>query len=238
MSEREWISRIDDVELRERVRRVLCDLLAISEAPASKPPPTPTDDERKRSDGMKAKATTKHFESSIPRGVRTNSGDMPSRDESLYDWHAWHLSRATNEDHLLRLCYAAERDAKRAKWSRKDWRKGKEDSTAQEREYESDDDLENRIITFYEGMDSVEVGTVYEDRHPNVIEKIRRKHGRNPNDGYRREGWFTWDEEQKVEEIRFRRVERGLSQQKIANELGVSKRAIQTRWPATEGKAA
>lgn len=235
MSEREWIARISDRELRERVRHVLCDLLLVSEAPASSPKLAPTDDERKGGGGMRAKQTTKHFESSIPRGVRGRRGDMPSPDDSLFDWHCWHLSRAVdNPERLLWLCYAAERDAKRAKWSQRDWRRNKDSSTASERQYESEEDLEARIIGAYEGMDSVEVGMVYEDRHPSYIERIRRKHGRNPSNGTIREGWFTWDEEQKVEEIRFRRHERSLSQQKIALELGVSKRAIQTRWAATE----
>lgn len=235
MSDRFWIARIEDRELRERVRRVLCDLLLISEGPASAPKLAPTDEERKSKGGMRAKQTTKHFESSVPRGVNVQRGDMPSQDGSLYDWHVWHLSRAVDQpERLLRLCYAAERDAKRAKWSQKDWRRDKDSSTASERQYESEEDLEARILGAYEGMDSVEVAVVYEDRHPVYIEKIRRKHGRNPKDGTVREGWFTWDEEQKVEEIRFRRQERGLSQQKIALELGVSKRAVQTRWPATE----
>lgn len=238
MSEpREWISRISDDKLRERVRRVMVDLLVLSEAPASKPKLAPTDEVRKGAGkgGMSAKEAVKHHSSAMPQGLRLDqrSDDPPPRDR-LYDWHAWHLERASDDElALLRLCYAAERDAKRARWGIKDYRK--KDKETADREAESDENFERRIIAFYEGMDSMEVGMVYENRHAKVIEKARRKHGRDPENGLPLEGWFSWDEEQKVHEIRML-YQGGLGQKRIADELGVSKRAIQVRWPEVTGE--
>lgn len=232
MSDREWISRIGDPVLRERVRRVLIQLLILSDAPSSKPRLAPTDDERRgaKSGGMKAKEAVKHQESAIPRGVNLNrDSDAPPARDRLYEWHAWHLERAGDDElRVLRLCYQAEHDIKRAKWGPKDWRKQTDKDN--ERQHESDEALEARIISAYEGMDSVEVATVYEERHPQFIEKIRARHGRNPRTGEVIEGWTAWSEEEKVAVVTDMR-NRGLSQRQIAAELNLkSKKPIQTRW--------
>lgn len=209
----DWTAQIHDEKLRRRVREVLCDLELLAEGATSST-------EGRTSHG---KPGTKR-----PPGARLDfDAAKPPPRERLYGWHVWHLRSAVGDElRLLRCCYQAEHDVMRVKWGMRDWRKGAE----RDRDYESPENFERRIITFYEGVDSQEVGMIYEERHPAVIEKVRRDAGLDPRTGRPKDGWHTWTEVEKVEVIASM-LRRDMSQRQIAAELGLrSKTPIQKRW--------
>jgi len=91
-----------------------------------------------------------------------------------------------------------------------------------------------RIVEWYEGKDPLYVAFTESRSGAKVTEgwvkKARRMHGRNEHDGRPRSSFLDMDEEDRTRKVASL-ANRGMSQQKAADRLGVGKSTVQRYWP-------
>lgn len=214
MSELHFLIHVEDLELRRRLRVVMAKLELLSEGRAQ-----PIE----RSHHGKPESTPP---AEVVLGGRPDK--PPPKDRSLFAWYLWHLERVWGRDNpqqrYRKLVLLAERDLERFIHPAPDSRRAGHLHAAGTTEKAEGE----RVIAWYEGVDSLEVAVI-EDCSQAWVEKVRRQHGRRHDDGRPLPGWRGWDVERRQAEVDTLR-KRGLSQQRAADKLGVSKRTVQKYW--------
>lgn len=156
-----------------------------------------------------------------PSGARDrDNAKPPPKDRSLYDWYLWHFTRAATDDKRRLLCFLAERDyekyRRRSPQPRSD--EGAEGEVAGMK----------RIVEWYEGLSTLEVA-ILEDCSAGFVEKARRVHRRDPEDGFVRDGWQGWDEEKRTAEVT-KLKQRKVGQREAARRLETSPSTMNRYW--------
>lgn len=197
-----------DEHLEKRINAILTKLQLLSEADSAS---------IVANDGGNKKP-----DSSPPPGARPDraADQPPPKDRSLFEWYSWHFSQATDDSRRRLLCYLAERDYANYH-QRRPQPRGK---TGPEDESQS----MKRIVEWYEGVSALEVA-VLEGTSLQHVQKARRVHKRQANNGLPQSEWAGWDDTQRAIAVT-NRANAGQSQSEVASVFGVSKRTIQRYW--------
>jgi hypothetical protein len=228
-------------QLEQKITEVLGRLDLLSEAPGSRPLSdlAPPEDLPKSSEGNSDRRVNpkRHHESSVPGGASLRRRGAPSKERSLSDWWRWRFAKAIaaedSDFELYRLCLLAERDwAKRVFHSpdRMALRSGALTENDAVDGGRAEQIAGERVVDLYEGVPAVEVA-VHEEQTEEWVKKARRQLGRNPEDGRPRSTFLDLGEEDRGRKVASL-ANRGMSQQKVADRLGVGKTTVQRYWPA------
>lgn len=219
MSEREWISRIEDRELRERVRRVVAELLLLSEVSAV---------------ALQPMTRGGKNPSKAPPGVRFDRGDKaPPKDAGLWRHFSWRFQQAASSLDFELLVEEAEQEIQIAKKGLPEGRMAIVANYNEERDIRLliEGDPERDIN--YTGLHSATVA-VRTGWPQGWVRLIRTRNDLDPDYGRARPQWRNLSPEARQEAIATLREDEGLSQRECALRLGVSKRSVQMYWPKAE----
>lgn len=229
-------------QLEQKITEVLGRLDLLSEAPGSRPLSdlAPPEDLPKGEGNSDRRVNPKrHHESSVPGGAslrRRGEDGAPSKERSLSDWWRWRFAKAIADEasdfELYRLCLLAERDwAKRVFHSpdRMALRSGALTENDAVDGGRAEQIAGERVVDLYEGVSAVEVA-VHEEQTEEWVKKARRQLGRNAEDGRPRSTFLDLSEEDRARKVASL-ANRGMSQQKVADRLGISKQTAQRYWP-------
>lgn len=217
MSSLSFLLRVEDLELRRRIRVVMARLELLSEGRA-----VPL--ERAKHHG---KYDTDH--QAPPGAVEDPHSDRPPpKDRSLFAWFMWHFERAHQRPdpqwRFEMLCLLAERDLQRHLHPAP----VKKTAGTLHRIGTTEEAEAKRVIEWYEGVASIEVAVI-EECSQAWVEKVRERAGRRGADGRPKPGWAGWDTARRYEEVQKLKA-KDYSQRKAADRLQVSQATVQKYW--------
>lgn len=206
--------------LEHRIRDVLGRLQTLSEAPAG---------------NLEAHISRSAPESASPTGatLRAALSDRELRERSLYDWYVLQFERHPDDSaRRLSLYLLAERDyLERTDREIREATVQKGSITAYSEDGAAVEGIHAmRVIEWYEGVHPRDVATA-EGQTEAWVRKVRSHHRRDSQTGRPRSEFLDWDEGRRHREVAALHA-RGMSQQKAADKLGVSKRTMHRYWPA------
>lgn len=209
--------------LEDKIRDLLARLSVFTEAPAG---------------NLEAQIARSAPESSPPGDSLRVVDNDSHRDRSLYDWYlAQFIRHAGNPDRLLSLYLAGEREYLRRtepELHKRTAEKGSIVAYSQEG-YVVEGMAAEQVVEEFEGIHALDVAIIIGKTEAWVL-KVRRQHGRRPEDGRPRPDWHAWDED-------LRRVkcalaaEEGLSMEAAANRFGVHRETVKKYWPGSAAPA-
>lgn len=188
------------------------------------------------------KRFSKHADSAAPSGVALrSSAEAPPKDKvSLFEWYRWQFEHNAADPRMLAVLLDLAKDDYRDFRFKADAlievRKGERVENDPHDPGAADRAQAERVISWYEGRDPLYVAYRESEHGAKVSEewvrKARRDHGRNEHDGRPdvRSAFLDLDEEDRRRKVASL-ANRGLSQQKAADRLRVSKFTVQRYWP-------
>jgi hypothetical protein len=212
--------------LHEKIRDVLARLETLSEAGAG---------------NLEAQISKSAPESSPPAGglIDTDRSAGTIRDRSLHDWYRTQFANhAENPERLLSLYLAAEREYLRRTVPDLHRRTAEKGSILA---YSQDGAAVEgiaalQVIEEFEGVHALDVAIIEGKTEAWVI-KVRRQHGRDPQDGRLRSPFHGWDEDRRRQEVASLARD-DLGAKAIGKRLGVDKNTIKRYLPQPEQLAA
>jgi hypothetical protein len=204
--------------LDDKIRDLLGRLSTLSEAPAG---------------NLEAQISRSAPESSAPSGAEEfprSNDDV--RDRSLFDWYRTSFERnADNPERLLSLYLAGEREYLRRSDPRVHDRTVERGSIVALSESGSvvEEVAAIQVIKEFEGVHALDVAIV-EGKTEAWVRKVRRQHGRDPEDGRPRPEFLDYDEDRRREAVA-EQVAKGRGKKAAAKALGVNPDTVRRYWP-------